>query len=223
MTLLVEHYKYKKLDRVQLSQGRYYVVGQGRPLPSVTTVLSATADKQFLEDWRKRVGPDEADAILNESLIIGRNLHENLERYVLGDPKRTGPLMAKLLTKLIIRKGMQNVTEVWGTEVPLYYPHLYAGTADLIAIHSNDEAVLDFKNSRAVKREEWLEDYFCQTVAYADAHNKLYGSNIRKGVIMMGTRDGQYDEFIIEGKKFQLYSDKWFARLETYYETYGIE
>lgn len=223
MNLLVQRYNYAPLSRIQNEQGRFYEVGQGRPLPSVTTILSATSDETFLLEWRERVGPEEASRILEEALLIGNHLHQNLENYLLGKTERTGPLIAKILTKLIIRKGLCKVSEVWGAEVPLYNPHLYAGTADVIGVHDNVPAVLDFKNSRANKKEEWITTYYCQCIAYANAHNAMYGTNIRKGVIMMGVRDGNYLEFVLEGEKFDHYEDIWNEKLYSYYETHRIE
>jgi len=217
MNLLVERYKYSPLERIHNDNGRFYKVKIGRPLPSVTTILSASKDMTPIEDWQKRVGMEEANRILKESIWIGEHLHQNLENYLLGNPARTGPVISRLQTKLIIKKGLCNVNEVWGAEVPLYNQHLYAGTADVIGVHNSTPAILDFKNSRKAKKEEWVTDYFCQLVAYALAHNKMYGTNIRKGVIMMATRDGEYIEFVLEGEKFNKYETLWYNKLESYY------
>lgn len=220
MSMLVERYKYSPITRVERDGKRFYQTPQGTMLlPSVTTVLSATKDMTPIADWQERVGAEEAARVLKEASSIGEALHQNLENYLLGKSERHGPLIVKLLTKLIIRKGLSKVSEIWGAEVPLYNPYLYAGTADVIGVHDGEPAILDFKNSRSAKREEWIEDYFCQLVAYALAHNSMFGTNIRKGVVMMGVRDGTYLEFIIDGAKFTKYEDLWFEKLESYYET----
>jgi genome maintenance exonuclease 1 len=112
------------------------------------------------------------------------------------------------------------VNEAWGVEVPLYYPKVYAGTTDLCGIHDGSEAIMDHKQSNKVKKREWIDDYFIQSAAYATAHNEVYGTNIRKGVIFMCTADNQYLEFILEGNEFDSYVDKWFQRCEQYYKQF---
>ena len=126
----------------------------------------------------------------------------------------------------IIEKGLTKCDEFWGTEVSLYFPEVYAGTTDLCGIHDGDEAIMDHKQSNKPKKREWIDDYFVQTCAYALAHNEVYGTKIRKGVIFMCVKpelvDGlwakpDYLEFIIEGNEFDKYTDMWYARLEQYY------
>jgi genome maintenance exonuclease 1 len=124
------------------------------------------------------------------------------------------------MAKSIIEKGLCNLNEAWGVEVPLYFPKVYAGTTDLCGVHNGDEAIMDHKQSNKVKKREWIEDYFIQSAAYATAHNEVYGTNIRKGVIFMCTADNQYLEFIIEGTEFDNYVGKWFQRCEEYYSKF---
>ena len=76
---------------------------------------------------------------------------------------------------------------------------------------------MDHKQSNKLKKKEWIEDYFVQLVAYAEAHNIVHNTNIKKGVIFMCTADNIYQEFIIEGDEFQKYRNKWFEKLEEYY------
>jgi genome maintenance exonuclease 1 len=117
----------------------------------------------------------------------------------------------------IISQGLSNCPEFWGTEVSLYFPKVYAGTTDLVGLHNNDEAILDFKQTNKPKKREWIEDYFLQLTAYANAHNEVYGTKIRKGVILMCSADNQYQEFIVEGNEFDEWSDRWWKRVEEYY------
>jgi genome maintenance exonuclease 1 len=117
----------------------------------------------------------------------------------------------------IISQGLSNCTEFWGTEVSLYFPEVYAGTTDLVGVHNGDEAIMDHKQTNKPKKREWIEDYFVQTVAYATAHNEVWGTNIRKGVIFMCSADNLYQEFIVEGNEFDKYTSLWFERLEKYY------
>jgi genome maintenance exonuclease 1 len=76
---------------------------------------------------------------------------------------------------------------------------------------------MDHKQTNKPKKREWIDDYFVQLAAYANAHNELYDTNIRKGVIFMCDPNAMYQEFIIEGSEFDKYTDMWFKRVEQYY------
>jgi hypothetical protein len=216
---LVEKYNYKDLNRVPVDGIRHYEVGEDRLLPSVTTILSATSDKDFLEKWKKRIGEEEATRIAEQSSAIGEQMHDNLENHILTGAKPQGPMLAKVLTRLIISKGLSKVNEVWGTEVGLYYPGLWAGTCDLVGEFEGIPSIMDFKNSRKDKKDEWVEDYYLQCVAYIESHNKLYGTDIDQGVIMMGCWSGNYLQFDLKGDRYSEYKDKWYERVHTYYST----
>ena len=122
------------------------------------------------------------------------------------------------MSDIIIEKGLSNVDEVWGSEIGLYYPGLYAGTTDLVGTHKGDPAIIDYKSTKNPKKEEWVEDYYLQCCAYAMAHNELFETTINKAVILMCSRNLQYQEFIIEGKKFEEYCKKWTERLDEFYK-----
>lgn len=217
---LVNKFDYKPLERISTPNGRRYLVGEDHPLPSVTTILSTMKDTTHITEWKERVGNDNANKIVSESSRLGNGMHKILEDYILGKEIQ-GQFMAKTLANVIIKKGLINVSEVWGTEVSLYSKGLYAGTTDLIGLFNNVPAIIDFKNSIREKSKEWIEDYFLQLVAYALAHDEMYGTNINCGVIMMVTRDGIYKEFIIEGDEFLEYEHRWINKLNEYYAKFG--
>ena len=223
--LLTEKIQYKKLERVTTAEGRKYVGDDNVPVPSVTTVLDKTSDKTALIAWRKRVGEAEANRVSRESAGLGTKVHDALEKHILGEQVTFGnnmvSVMAKDMSELVINEGFKNVDEVWGTEIGLIAPGLYAGTTDFIGMHKGEEAIIDFKTSKKIKKEEWIEDYYLQCCAYALAHNEMYGTNIKKGVILMVSRDIKFKEFIIEGARFEMYCDLWTQRLEEYYSKFG--
>lgn len=215
-------YDYKPLERVNTENGRRYIVGEGRPLPSVTTILSKTKDMTHINEWRANVGETEAARITTESSNLGNGMHKNLENYILGG-EQSGTLMAKALAKVIIKNGLCKVDEVWGTEVSLYSKELYAGTTDLIGLHEGIPTIMDFKNSLRDKKKEWIEDYFMQLAAYALSHNEMYGTDIARGIVMIATRDAKYQEFVIEGSEFRHYETMWANKVCAYYDRYGLE
>ena len=214
---LVQKYNYRKLERIDAPEGRRYVVDESCAVPSVTTILDKTSDKSFLSEWVARVGEAEAERIRNEAASIGTGMHNYLEGYILGDIPKT-QFMSQTLAKLIIKKGLVNVSDIWGTEVMLYIRGLYAGTTDLVAVHNGIPSIIDFKNSRTAKKVEHIDSYRAQIAAYAMAHNDMFGTDICRGVIMVANRDAKYQEFIFEGAEFDRCIELWLNSLDKYYE-----
>jgi hypothetical protein len=218
-------YNYIPMSRVEIEGKRRYATPDGEKLPSVTTILDATKSeesKQALQNWRKRVGVQKAQEITTEAAGRGTRMHKFLEDYIkTGIVTEPGSnpysIQSHKMAKQIIEQGLVKCNEYWGTEVPLYFPKIYAGTTDLCGVHDGSDAIMDHKQTNKLKRREWIDDYFVQLAAYANAHNEVHGTKIRKGVIFMCTADVVYQEFIIEGTEFDKYSDMWFKRVEQYY------
>jgi len=225
---LTNKFNYVELKKQSVDGSRKYLTPDGYAVPSVTTILDATKSeesKKALQDWRNRVGHVKAQAITAEAAGRGTRMHKWLENYIktgeTGEPG-TNPysLQSHKMAQSIITKGLVKCDEYWGTEVSLYFPQVYAGTTDLVGVHDGDEAIMDHKQTNKPKKREWIDDYFIQTAAYATAHNEVWGTNIRKGVIFMCSADNEYQEFIIEGLEFDKYVNKWFERLEQYYSKF---
>lgn len=218
-------YNYVPMQRVEIDGKRRYATPDGEKLPSVTTILDATKSeesKQALANWRKRVGVQKAQEITTEAAGRGTRMHKWLENYIktgeTGEPgSNPYSIQSHQMATSIITQGLVKCNEYWGTEVPLYFPKVYAGTTDLCGVHDGSEAIMDHKQSNKLKKREWIDDYFVQLAAYANAHNEVHGTNIQKGVIFMCTADNVYQEFIIEGSEFVKYTDMWFKRVEQYY------
>ena len=218
-----EKFNYTELKSETASSGvRHYTAPDGIKLPSVTTILSATKDMTGLDAWRERIGDEQADKEIREAVNIGNLLHQYLEYYLLDVEHKPGSnmihRMAKQMADNVINRGLNRVDEVWGVEVPLYFPHAYAGRSDLIGVFEGVPSIMDFKNAKKIKKLEWIEDYMMQGVAYSLAHNELYETNIRQIVIFMASRDMKFETFIINGREYDDYCDKWIARLGQYLE-----
>jgi hypothetical protein len=226
MTLLISKYTYTKLSRDESTGKRLYATPDGSKVPSVTTILDKTKPaeaKAALANWKKAVGEKKAQEIVTEAAGRGTRMHKYLEDYVKGEPLResvSNPYAQQSLdmARIVIDKGFSKISEVWGSEVPLYFPGLYAGTTDCCGVHDGDESILDFKQTNKPKKLEWIGDYFLQLTAYALAHNEVHGTNIRKGVILMCSKDYEYQEFILEPKDFDYWTEEWCKRVEQYYK-----
>jgi hypothetical protein len=221
-------FNYSPIKKETVDGSRKYATPDGEKLPSVTTILDATKSeesKKALMEWRSRVGHKRAQEITTEAAGRGTRMHKFIEDYIktgiLNEPgSNPYSIQSHKMAQSIIDQGLCKVNEAWGVEVPLYFPKIYAGTTDLCGVHDGSEAIMDHKQSNKVKKREWIEDYFIQSAAYANAHNEVYGTKIRKGVIFMCTADNQYLEFIIEGVEFDKYTDLWFHKLDEYYSKF---
>ena len=120
----LQKYPYGELARVTKDKKRHYETPDGRQVPSVTTVLSATKDMTHLHAWRKRVGAEKAQQITTESANIGTVMHRSLEKHVKGEDRIPGSNLiqqkAHKMANVIIDNGLNDVSEVWGSEVSLY-------------------------------------------------------------------------------------------------------
>ena len=220
--MLENKYEYPNLKRIQTKKGRQYTDGTGEPVPSVTTILGDTGDKTALIAWRKRVGDAEATRISTESAGLGTKVHNSLEKYILQEDYEIKgnnhiSVMAKNMVSEMIDKGLSKVDTLYGVEVGLIAEGLYAGTADGIGMHEGEKAIIDFKTAKKIKKREWIEDYFLQGCAYALAHNEMFESDIKKVVILMVDREGNFAEFTIKDDEFSQYCNKWSDRLTDYY------
>ena len=218
---IIKKYNYAEIKR-QDGDSRLYLTPDGESLPSVTTILSKTKDKSFLKQWRAKVGEAAAEKIIQDAGKIGTALHLYIERLVNGekykDLTKIG-IQAEKMAKKIVEEAFKDITEVWGSEIHLYYPNKYAGTADMIGVYKGRPTVMDFKQTNRPKKREWIQDYLMQLAAYAQAHNKLFNTEIEQGVILMCSRDLTFQRFELTGEKFNRAGDSFMKRLEKYSES----
>ena len=220
---IIKKYNYADLKR-QDGATRLYLTPDGESLPSVTSVLGKTKDKSFLKQWRARVGEKEAEKIIANSSQIGTALHLYIEHYVnehgYEDFTEIGQ-KAKTMAQVIIDhgEGLKKVSEVWGSEVHLYYPGKYAGTTDMIGVYDGRPTIIDFKQTNRPKKREWVQDYLMQLAAYAMAHNKLFDTEIDQGVVLMCSRDLLFQKFELKGENFVRAGDTFMKKLDLYLQS----
>jgi genome maintenance exonuclease 1 len=222
-----KQFTYPESIRSLINNKRHYDVGTEK-LPSVTTILQATQTDEkraSLERWKQRVGDQAAEHIKNTAANRGSIMHHILESYLLeqrhADLSDLGQ-QAGVMAQTIYDEGLRgSMDEIWGTEITLYYPGLYAGACDLAGIYEGKQAILDFKQSNTRKKKEWITDYFLQLAAYATAHNQVYGTAINSGVVLMCTKDNIFQKFEVSGTEFQKYMWDWLRRVDQYYTELG--
>ena len=237
MTLINNLYNYEAINRETIDGKRHYCLPDGSKVPSVTTILDRTKSKESrdaLDKWRKAVGVERAQQITTEAANRGTRMHTYLEHYVkTGEMKElpSNPFAQPswYMAAQVILEGFTNINEVWGVEVPVYYSGLYAGTTDSVGVHDGEACIMDYKQSNKIKKREYIGDYFVQLAAYAQAHNNMHGTNIKKGVILMCVQPKElepgvfdtpkYLEFVLKGNEFEHYANEWNKKVEQYYLT----
>lgn len=226
MSLIKSKFIYEKLSRVEVDGKRRYQTPGGPPVASVTTILGATKDQTHLIEWRRRVGEKKAQEITTEAAGVGTRMHKYLEDYIdtgVWPVAGSNPYaqQAHAMATAIKVHALDDVDEIWGSEVPLYVPKLYAGTTDLVGVYKGNPCIMDFKQTNKPKKTEWVVDYFLQLTAYAIAHNEIHGTNIREGHVFMCSRNLEYQQFDIWPHEFDEWEQEWWRRVYLYYEKYA--
>lgn len=235
MTLITEKYDYQPIHRITVNKKRLYETPDGDKLPSVTTILSNTKDKadiKKLNEWRKRVGHNRAEAITTAAASRGTRMHTFLEKYVstgVFPDSGTNPFSIEShKMALTIKDNVFNkIDEIWGMEVPLYVPKLYAGSADVVGVYEGRAFIGDFKQSNKEKKGEWVKDYFLQCTAYRLCHNELYDTDITNCSIFVCTKDCVFQQFDLTSapdpyfnKTCKDWENEWWDRVYRYYEQF---
>ena len=217
----VERHQYHDVKQINLEGKRLYEAPDGTKTPSVTTILSKTKDMTHLNEWKKRVGEENAKRITTEAAGVGTAMHNNLERFLIGEERMPGKnvvhVQANKMADEIIKNALVDMDEIWGIEQALYFPELYSGTTDLVGVYKGQPSICDFKQTNKPKKEEWVEDYYMQLAAYALAHNEVYGTEIREGHVFMCSRNCEYQQFDLTPDKFDYWVERWLDRVEDYY------
>lgn len=226
MTLITNKFDYKTIERKSINGKRKYLTPDGKAVASVTSILDSTKDKTHLIAWKKRVGETKAQEIVTEASGVGTRMHKYLEDYVeFGKWAEPGSnpyaKQAHMMATQVKENALSYVDEIWGSEVALYVPNLYAGTTDLVGQYKGNACIMDFKQTNKPKKLEWVQDYFLQLTAYAIAHNEIYDTNIKEGHIFMCSRAGEYQQFDLWPHEFKEWEQEWWNRVYAYYEKHG--
>ena len=241
------------IERLDIEGRRHYIVYEGGKkigiFPSVTTILGETSDKSALEDWVQRVGKEEADRISTLSMNRGTVMHRLIELYKLLKGNHTERLLELkeisitdneivVFEKEFIDEGWKmfrkfylnsyscfdRIEEVMESETFLWSKIGYAGTVDNVSrIKDGRILVIDYKNSRKAKREEWIEDYYIQLSAYYVAYwqRKRIKANGAE-IWMANEEDDRPQIFELGEQEIQFYFSKFRERLNQYNSKFKI-
>lgn len=164
-----------------------------RRYKGVTKVLGMTKpeeDVKFLEEWKARVGEEEADRIVKESMSIGNSLDMIIEKYMApgfnySDYKSESGIRLFNQMKPVLSK----ITPI-GTQIHMYSDkYEIQGYLDCVGIYNNALTMIDFKNSRSKKPRERVHDYFLQAAMYCIMIHEMTGIVIKDICIILGVRN----------------------------------
>lgn len=176
-----------QLDRETGPDGRLYSTPSGKKYPSVTTVLSS-GSKEGLENWRKRVGEDEAKRVGHHASVRGTKVHDLMESYVRGDNIDESKLMPHYKKSLHDLSAImdERLTEWYSMEQMMWSDYLgIAGQMDLAGRFDGVRSVIDYKTSLRVKQKTWITNYFIQETAYSIMFEERTGISLPNLVIVM--------------------------------------
>jgi len=189
-----------QLERETIDGVRYYKIPDEDGVHKFASITSVTSyhNRHIFEDWRKRVGEEEANRVNKAATSRGTDLHTLVENHLLNKDLPEVQLISKHLFK-IIKPELDKINNIYALESSLYSKVLgIAGTVDCIAEYNGELSVIDFKTSKKEKPREWIEHYFVQAAAYACMFYELTGIAVKKLVILMTCEDGEcvvYEEY----------------------------
>jgi len=187
------------------SIGRVYQTPSG-DYHSVTTMLGATQDGTGLEDWKNRVGEEEARRVAQHGADCGEMFHNACESYI------TSRCLRWEITNPFVQRAFRN-------SVPVIDKHITASHAIELAMHSDKLklagrvdavidwdgvlSILDFKLLKTIypDRPEYYESYFLQLLCYAQMWYERTGERPTQAVLFMVER--------FSGRPYQIVIDPW--------------
>ena len=212
---------YSDLESITNPDGkRQYLTPSGNSYPSITTILSSK-ENPAIEAWKKRVGEEEASRISKVATTIGNALHDNSEKYLKNEMTTEDISSLSNMDKWMFQSFknlLDRIDNVIALETALYSDNLkIAGRVDCIAEFDGVPAIIDFKNAKKPKKEEWIEDYFLQATFYSYAFYERTGILIENIRILVCVRDGQIQVF---EKNVKDYIKKLDNRVKEYYNQF---
>ena len=196
-----------KIESIEDASGRRYRLPSGNLVPSITTVLSYFKRKQ-LQEWRDRVGEQEANRVTSKASIRGTKFHSLMERYLENKPKN------EILNESVMPNMRQafydalpvvnRIDNIHHIECGLFSEKIrLAGRTDVIGEFDGQLSIIDFKTSAREKKEEYIQDYFVQATAYSVMYEELTNIPVKQIVIIMST-DGLPEPqlFVKESKNY---------------------
>lgn len=211
----VAHIELPALKQLNLPEGRRYETPDGKRYPSITTVLGADPEKKkSLQEWRARVGEEEATRISTQASRRGTRIHQMCEDYLNNYNPYSRAMPVDIETFNSMKDTLHRIDNIYVQEQALYSHHLgLAGTVDCIAEFDGVRSIIDFKTSLKPKSHDWIHSYFMQESAYAVMWEERTGQPITQLVTIIAV-DNEDTQVFIEHR------DNWVKPLRSAIEYY---
>ena len=211
-----------ELDVVEENGRRLYVTPSGQKYPSITTVLSIL-NKKSIQQWRERVGEEEANRISTRASSRGTRIHKMCEDYlnnVLYESIDKYGYWDRLMFDSMRIIFDELIGKVRVQEASLYSDFMrVAGRVDCIAEFGGKLSVIDFKTAAKPKEERYIDNYFMQTAGYAVMFEERTGIPISRLVVIIGVEDHGTQVFV---KKRDDYIEQFMDLRSDYKKLHGI-
>tara|TARA_A100001011_G_scaffold154724_1_gene163243 strand:+ start:297 stop:992 length:696 start_codon:yes stop_codon:yes gene_type:complete len=183
-----------KTKGMRVDGHRFYNI-DGTNYPSVTTVLGIRKTEQ-LKEWRQKIGENVAKWEMGRAARRGKSFHTLVEQYIKGETPSIRDVLPLGLFKLL-KPYIDQIDNIHLLEAIMYSKKLtIAGQVDCVAEYNGKLSVIDFKTANKERQEDWIENYFLQTTAYAHMYEETFGKPIEQIVILIASEDGTTQAFI---------------------------
>ena len=218
-----QRFKFTDLDKKNLpvtvgkkvNGFRFYEI-DGKAYPSITTVLSIRS-KEGLQKWRDSIGEKVANWEMNRAARRGKATHLLVEQYLKNETPSVRDVLPLGLFKLL-KPYVDQIDNIHCLETIMYSKKLtIAGQVDCIAEYNGKLSVIDFKTANKERKEDWIENYFLQTTAYAIMYEEIFGKPIEQIVILLAAEDGTVQSYTRDKKDYQ---DKLGTAIQDFYKHY---
>lgn len=208
------------LEAISNDKGRYYLLPSGCYAASVTTI-TGYAKKDAIQEWRKRVGEEEANRVSRIAAGRGTRMHKLCEDYLDNTPNFMSKSMPDALSFFKqIKPFVDKIDNIHYMEDALYSEkHRIAGRVDCIAEYDGVLTVIDFKTSGKEKEKHHIDNYFQQVTAYSVMYEELTGTPIEQIAILIAVENGNPQVFI---EKASDWKQQLFDTIKNYYDKESI-
>lgn len=189
----------KLIQNTEESFRTYSLDGTDIAYPSVTTVLSIT-NAGWLENWKRRIGVENAEKIRKRAEMRGTHIHGLCEDYL--NNKKPKPDIFYMDMWSVLKKEVEKINNIRLLEKALYSDELkVAGTPDIIAEYNGVLSVIDFKTSAKKKKKEWITNYFIQCAVGAFMFEERFDISIDNIVVIIATEHEPEPDVFLESRE----------------------
>lgn len=169
MKALIESKKVDKFPYMTL--GKVKKAYDAKHLPAPTKIFN-TVDKPASDFFQKAM--KDKNSVIYKAVKAGRETHTAIET---GNVKSD---IAKWAVDEFSKNLLPSIDEVWGMESGVYHPDGYVGKFDAVGVIEGKTALWDYKKVNKRKTKSQMKRYFMQSIAYVDAHDWMFDTNLEQ-------------------------------------------